>query len=142
MGLLEPVWNRRGAGGLCLPHADALGAREGAAVDLSGSDGEPGSQPAERFVLGRVPAGHVVGVTDGRLPPAFSLAERLLQRRRRDAWCKGRPSRIGSAKVFFRRGLVLWVDPGMVRRRGAESAGCRPGGGRGVGVGCTAFYGM
>jgi hypothetical protein len=30
----------------------------------------------------------------------------------------------------------------MVRRRGAESADCRPGGGRGVGVGCTAFDGM
>jgi hypothetical protein len=30
----------------------------------------------------------------------------------------------------------------VVRRRGAESAGCRPGGGRGAGVGRTAFYGM
>jgi hypothetical protein len=29
----------------------------------------------------------------------------------------------------------------VVRRRGAESAGCRPGGGRGVGVGSTAFDG-
>jgi hypothetical protein len=25
----------------------------------------------------------------------------------------------------------------VVRRRGAESAGCRPGSGHGVGVGCT-----
>jgi hypothetical protein len=142
VGLLEPVRNRCGAGGLCLPHADALGAREGAAVDLGGSDGEPGPQPAERPVLGRVPAGHVVGATGGRLPPAFSLAERLLWRRRRGAWCKGEPARAGSAGVLFQQELVLRIDPGVVRRRGAESAGCRPGGGHGVGVGCTAFYGM
>jgi hypothetical protein len=142
VGLLEPVRNRCGAGGLGLPHADALGAREGAAVDLGGLDGEPGPQPAERPVLGRVPAGHVAGATGERLPPTFSLVERLLRRRRRGAWGKGEPAHAGSADILFRQELVLRVDPGVVRRRGAESAGCRPGGGHGVGVGCAAFYGM
>ena len=138
MGLLEPVWNWSGAGGFGVPHAEVVGAWEGAAVDPGGSDGEPGPQPAERPVLGCVPAGYVAGTTGRGLPPAFPLAERLLRRRRRGVRCEGDPAHIGSATVFFRQELVLRVDPGVVRRRGAESAGYRSGGGRGVGVGSTA----
>jgi hypothetical protein len=58
------------------------------------------------------------------------------------AWCKGEPACAGGAGVLLGPGLVSRTDPGMVRRRGAESAGRCSRGGHGVGVGCTASYGM
>jgi hypothetical protein len=111
----------------------ALG--KGRSVGPGRPSGEPGSQPAERPVLGRVPASHVARASGRRLPPALPLAGRLLRWCYGGTWCEGEPARAGCAGVFRGQELVLRFNPGMVRRRGAESAGCCPGGGHGVGVG-------